>query len=614
MDWQTEGACRTKMSEMAQTAGKQSNLKNENNTSNDFEAVRHQEPPPSGRHGETGAGASLQRQVAKEFSRAIRRAQKAAASGKPELAVEWCRYAAALAWGINPGFFHSCELEQILAEIGGKYLGAGSGTSPAAGPPQRFLHVMSTAFERGGHNRAVARWIGTCAECAPSEHHSILITAQGDVPLPPWLDHSARKTGGELVRLPSGLQWLQAAAEIRSMSLDYDAVVLHVHPNDPLPDLAFYDQPRPTLFFNGSDHAFSLGTDAASVIAENRPVGLDISMRFRSPGTRKVLLPLPLLDDAFSRDKRGARKQIGLPADALIALTIGEPLKFIPWLDYSFPVLVQSLCASNPRLHIVAVGPSESEPFPDLVRQTGGRFKPVGFILDRKILDLYYSAADVYLDSFPGGSLTAALDAARHCLPVQRLFVPQQSVLWTDDTALDSVLPGTSSQDEFVAGVLEWLEWPEARRIELGSDFRNAVLRDHCGASWKMRWLDPAINAMTMPGEAPPALGRKGRPEECPPSFRLAASFTNRDWPSGMFVAGTIDSYYFAPLPIRISGVLHSIKPLLCHKPGDGTTRRRLSLFTWLLSSCIPDQVRTASRRILRAIFKRPRHRRESAG
>lgn len=579
-----------------------------------FEGVRQQVQAQRTKSPEqTGAGASLQRQVAKEFSRALSRAKKAA-RGKPELAVEWCRYAASLAWGINPGFFYSRELELILAEIGREYLGSGPVAARSTSPPQRFLHVMSTAFERGGHNRAVARWIETCAECAPSERHSILITAQGDVPLPPWLDHSARKTGGDLVRVPSGLQWLQAAAEIRSRSLDYDAVVLHIHPDDPLPDLAFYDQPRPILFFNGSDHAFSLGSDAASVIAENRLVGLDISVRFRSPGTRKVLLPLPLLDDALSRDKAGARKRLGLPADALIALTVGEPLKFIPWLDYSFSALVQSLCASNPRLHIVAVGPSESEPFPDLVRQTGGRFKPVGFILDRKTLDLYYSAADVYLDSFPCGSLTASLDAACHCLPVQRVFVPQQSILWTDDAALDSVVRATSSQEEFIAGVLEWLEWPEAKRLELGSDFRNAVLRDHCGASWKTRWLDPAINAMTMPGEASPALSRKGQPEECPPPLRLAASFTNRSWPSGMFVAGTIDSYDFAPLPIRISGVFRSIKPLLFHKPGDGTTWRRFSLFMWLVASCLPEQVRTAPRRIVRAIFKKPRHRRESAG
>jgi hypothetical protein len=43
---------------------------------------------------------------------------------------------------------------------------------------------------------------------------------------------------------------LQTAAEIRAKSLEFDVIVLHTHPNDPLPNLAFYDQPRPVIFFN----------------------------------------------------------------------------------------------------------------------------------------------------------------------------------------------------------------------------------------------------------------------------------------------------------------------------------------------------------------------------
>jgi len=67
---------------------------------------------------------SRQRQAAKEFSRALNRATKAAASDKPELAVEWCRYAATIVWVSNPGFFYCHELEQLLAEIGRRHLTA----------------------------------------------------------------------------------------------------------------------------------------------------------------------------------------------------------------------------------------------------------------------------------------------------------------------------------------------------------------------------------------------------------------------------------------------------------------------------------------------------------
>ena len=181
----------------------------------------------------------LQRASAKEFSRALRRAKKTAARGNPELAVWWCRYAATVAWKINPGFFYCHEMEQLLEEIGRKNLGPVSAPPASPGPARRFLHVMTAAYERGGHTRVVARWIDICAEHAPAERHSVLISMQDDdVPVPEWLGQSANRTGGEVIKLPQGLPWLQAAAVIRSKSMESDVIVLHHHPNDPLPNLA----------------------------------------------------------------------------------------------------------------------------------------------------------------------------------------------------------------------------------------------------------------------------------------------------------------------------------------------------------------------------------------
>jgi hypothetical protein len=580
-----------------------------------FEEVRQQDKAQRTKSLEqTETGASLQRQVAKEFSRALRRAQKAAASGKPELAVEWCRYAAMLASKANPGFFYSHEAEHRLAEVGRHHFGSAAHPPAATWPPQRFLHVMSTAYETGGHTRVVQRWIEICAQHAPSEHHSILISIQGEAPLPAWLGQSARKTGGQIIEIPSGLSWLQAAAEIRSRSLEFDAIILHIHPNDPLPNVAFYDRPRPILFFRHADHLFNLGLDVAQVFADIRPVGREMTVHFCAQKPRKVMLPLPLLDEEFRHcDKADARWKLGLPIDGLIVLTIGEPYKFTPMAGYNFAEVVRSLCEANHQAHIVAVGLSESEPFPGLGQSVGGRFIPVGVVKDREILELYYRATDIYLDAYPSSSGTAVLDAARHGLPVQRLYNRYRCLMWGDDPGLDSVLLGASTQDEFIRTVLEWLEWPEERRSEFGSRFRNAILEDHCGASWKSKWLDPAVNTLISSEDihsdlAPedPRLKALGFPG-------LGIADQENDWPAGMFVAGTIDSYDFAPLPIRISGVFHSIKPLLFHTPGDGTTRLRLSLFIWLLSSCFPDQLRTAPRRILRAILKKTQHRRESA-
>ena len=109
---------------------------------------------------------------------------------------------------------------------------------------------------------------------------------------------------------------------------------------------------------------------------------------------------------------------------------------------YSFPAVVQSLCSKNSRVLILAIGLSESDPFPELGRSVGGRFMPVGIVNDPDLIELYYLAADIYMDAYPFGSLTAVLDAARHGVPTQRLCVPNQSSCGPDAAALDSVMQG----------------------------------------------------------------------------------------------------------------------------------------------------------------------------
>jgi len=536
----------------------------------------------------TRGAASLQRQNSKEFGRALRRGKKAAAKNKPELAVEWCRYAATLAWSANPGFLFCHDIEQLLAEIGQTYLKSIAAPHASPGPPLRFLHLMSTAYETGGHTRVVSRWIEICAEHAPLEHHSILISMQADEPLPAWLGNSARKTGGEVIKLASGVSWLQMAAEIRSKALEFDAVVLHIHPNDPLPNIALYDQPRPVLFFSHADYAFSLGTDVAKVVAEIRTVTHDFSVIYRSPAPRKVLLPVPLLDVAHATlDKVDARKRLGLPVNSLIVLTIGELSKYIPIPGCSFPDLVRTICAANSLILVVAVGPSESEPFPELKQQTGGRFMPVGLVKDPNILELYYCAADFFLDSIPVSSITAALDAARHGLPVQRLAIPTQSILWSDDPALDSVLRGASTQDELVAGVLEWMEWPEDKRSELGGRLRAAVLEGNCGAAWKSKWLDPAIRALDArcDDQFPTSLQRADGGEN--PFLVLAGMDWEAGWPTSMLIARATLSARL-PLRMRLLGLLHSIGPLLFGTANGGAFRKRFLMFMKLLTAIVP--------------------------
>lgn len=547
----------------------------------------------------------LQREASKEFHYVLRRAKGAAADGQVDLAVRWCIHGATLAGLSNPGFFYSHEMEQLLSDIGRSRLTSADKALHVSGEFKRFLHVLTVAYESGGHTRAVSRWIDTCTRHAPGEQHSILLSTQNESPIPAWLTESVQKSGGEIIDLAMGLSLREKAAQMRFRSTEFDAIILHIHPNDPLPNIAFCDTSVPVLFFNHADHMFSLGTDVAKVIADVRPIGHDLSIRFRSPAARKIIVPLPLVTSgAASCAKAEARKKLGLPADALIALTVGEPYKFSPMYGYSFPALIQSLCAANPRVIIAAVGLSASAPFPELKRMTGGRFLPVGLIKDSDILDLYYCAADIYLDSYPCTSLTSVLDAALRGLPVQRFRNPYQPLMWCDDPGIDSVSCPATTQEEYVQGALEWLAIPDDKRSELGDQFRTAVSREHCGESWKCKWLDPAIQALNLPCD-----DEQHRARSEPPTGEFSYGGFGRaywatDWPASMFVAEAILSTEHLPRSIRISGLLHSIKPLLLDTAGDGMLRKRVWMFARLLEPFLRRRILAAPRKLRSAISR----------
>lgn len=552
----------------------------------------------------------LQREAANEFNYALARAQKALAEEQIELSLEWCRQAARIAVLSNPGFFYSRELEALLSEIGRRTLGSAAMLDVPPTESRRFLHILTVAYASGGHTRAVSRWIDTCAQTSPSERHSVLVSIPDAAGIPAWLADSVLRSGGEIHELPRDMSWQERAAEMRARSADFDALILHIHPDDPLPNIAFHDRKRPVLFYSHADHMFSLGAGIASVIADIRPAGHDLSLRFRAPQARKVIVPIPLTKEpSASVTKAEARSTLGIPAEALVVLTVGGgEFKFVPVLGYSFAAMVQSVCAADRRILFLTVGLPESKPYAELSRSTRGRFRVVGFIPDREMVELYYRAADIYLDSFPTTSLTAVLEAARQGLPVQRMHDPRQPLMGCDDPGLESVAPAARSQQEFVAGAVEWLGWPEEKRLELGRRFQAAVLQEHSGASWKHAWLDPAIRVLTLPEKE--SLGSKPGPRISGNDFSflgLGRASWLAEWPVSMFVAGAVLHAGHVSSTVRRAALLRSVKPLLFDTGGDGKLRMRFRLFVRLAEPLLKARIRrirSAPRRLLRAIVR----------
>jgi hypothetical protein len=128
---------------------------------------------------------------------------------------------------------------------------------------------------------------------------------------------------------------------------------------------------------------------------------------------------------------------------------------------------------------------------------------------------LFFDAADVYIEGFPFGSLTAMLEAAAAGLAVVRAPVPCPPPFSSDGEALKT-LPQPASFDAYVATCVQLLTGADVRRAA-AHEISAAVRRVHVGGAWvsalaELRAAIPRRSvaaAWTPPAPAKPALAEQ---------------------------------------------------------------------------------------------------------
>jgi hypothetical protein len=411
-------------------------------------------------------------------------AAAATADGDIDGALRATSTAAAWAWHHHTGTFASERLERLAAQLGLLALrGHPTMPAPATGPtPEagtdrlRVLHVLTQAYEIGGHTRLTWRWM----DLDPNARHTVLLTAQGDVPVPEALRTAAV---GRLIELRADSP-SERVRQIAALAGGFDLIIWNAHPDDAVSLAALSampDRPR-TVLLNCADHVFWLGLGAADQIAELRPSGGELTRTRRvGSSSRSVRLPLPL--PTRERDADGAaalRAALEIGPDAPVAMTMAEVYKYGTSDEPVFVSLVAELLATAEELHLLAVGPDQRAPgFATLSE----RFPRRVHLLGRTAA--YASALDtasIYLDSYPFSSITATLEAAAAGLPVLSLANPAVGLLGFDDDGLEP--ERASSGADWLAIALRWLAEPELARTR-GAEMRDAALSVHAPDAWR---------------------------------------------------------------------------------------------------------------------------------
>jgi hypothetical protein len=415
----------------------------------------------------------------------------------PRSGIAWAQIAADIAWQRHPGSYGSAELESLLVEVA-RALDKHAISTSLDHQYSRFkmkdgkinvLHVMTKAIPTGGHTRAVAAWVRNAKDQAV---HSLMITNQRGA-LPSWLTDAVTASGGKYWSLSKQPDVLGRAVVLRRVAEDWaDVVVLHAHPFDALPMIAFgVDGGPPVVLFNHADHVFWLGASVADVVADLRPMGQHLSATRRGVRNSEIL-PLPLSGPIEEPSREVARRRLGIGNDTTVLLTISNERRYLPFGTYDFLHTMTGILQRNSKTVLIAVGPRSVGGWAESSALVGGRIKPMGPCTN---LGVFYASADVYLPSYPLGGMTAMLDAGLRGVPVLGLYFSEAPHLsGADDIALDGLSAYTSSPGDYVAEIEKLISNP-ALRHERGRLIQERVRKIHVPPGWN-EFLENVLNSL----------------------------------------------------------------------------------------------------------------------
>lgn len=356
----------------------------------------------------------------------------------------------------HPGRFADGALENLALEVGFKL--ADKGKNWMINIPTmkkrvtRTLHLATTLYDVGGHARFLVKWV----ERDKSAGHVIMLTDQR-VAVPEFLQKIVTKSGNCWVCLPPSESIENRAMAVRRISQSCDRVILHTHPGDSIPVVAFAKEGGPPVaMFNHAHFGFNLGSTVSDMIINTAEYFRKISARYRFARSTSLLPGVPGLVplSAAIIDKEAARRKLSLPDRAMVFMSIANEKYFRPMEGYDFFRTASSLLRKLPDAYLVIVGVKQGSPLVPADLRSNPHLLLTGRVQDPIV---YYQASDICLESFPmpslGGLAEAVVYGEAYPVPV---YGPGESILRVQLTPVLTYPyrpPDEESYAEYVTGL-----------------------------------------------------------------------------------------------------------------------------------------------------------------
>lgn len=428
----------------------------------------------------------------------LERAESALADGELEISLQWLQVLSGfLASGGTFGRLTLAASERVAIDVASRVpaLREPGPASRRSGPPRRVLHVLTEAFALFGHTRLARMWIEL--DAGARTQHVVLLDPFGSPPQA--LRQAVSAAGGDFHLLHRTEPLLTRAVRLRRLALECaDLVLLHVHPSDVIPSVAFAAPGGPPVaYVNHADHEHWLGARIADRVIDTRPSAQAWTRLYRGID-RTTLLPLPLGDqgtqlagrEPASRLRELTRARLGIEPGTCLLLTIGSAGKYRPVAGLSFFDAAASILEQCPEARLLAVGPSPDADWRRLAQRTGQRVMAVGTQSD---LAPFHAAADLYLEGMPAGSLTAMLEACLSGLCCVRAPARSRPPHASDGPVFEDC-PQPRDVQAYVDEVLSLVRDGDRRRHR-ASRLQERARSLHCAPGWN-RQLETVLAAI----------------------------------------------------------------------------------------------------------------------
>lgn len=318
-------------------------------------------------------------------------------------------------------FYSSYRLEKLVQTIGSKVMQPATHEPKPNSGKRRILHVASELYELGGHTPLLLKWI----QRDQDSEHAVFLTRQKAATVPEKIFAQHQVSQSVICRTSKGESLVETAQQLLNAAGGYDFLVLHIHPDDIVPLLAFaHTKPVPVYFLNHADHCFWLGASILDGLIQLREPSIELDKKRRGIDAQQFVLTIPVNAQSYrsNASKNDVLSKYGITEQQpFVLLTTSTESKFNPLLEYNYFESVIPVLDQNPQAVLIIVGISSDKHL--AVKYNHPQIKYVGYLSPEELASIE-NIVDIYLETFPNSSFTALLQVLMKGKPVQFMFSP----------------------------------------------------------------------------------------------------------------------------------------------------------------------------------------------